>query len=178
MFGRRTLGGAIAIAAFLCIPALALAAFVPDFPAADYAGVPAGLLIGWPFRPLIRSWRDVRIPWVTAAVAGACVAIVQLAVWRFVHDPPTLIKIGMEAIACATGMAAQRLRAFDRGHAAAIERHEMKDLQRWTRELEAKPPPGRIVGGARVRCAGCDELVDAGSTQLVADRGMLCPECR
>ena len=82
-------------------------------------------------------------------------------------------------VVTAFAATAERLRAFDVGHAEQIAREDMRDLQQWTEELRAKPKPGRIVStGARVRCGVCDELVDAGTTTRDDERGIIvCPDC-
>jgi len=178
MSPRPSLAFAIACSIALGLPTLAAAIYVPQIHGHHYIGLPIGLLIGWPMRAAVRSWRDVRVPLITAAVAGGCVLVVQLGLIMALSDPPLLIEIGIEAIAVATATATERLRAFDVGHAHAIAREDLRDLQRRTEEIEAKPRPGIIIGGARVRCASCDELVDASTTALIPSRGLLCPACR
>jgi len=158
------------------LAAVILATFAPDVRGSEYLGVPIGLLIGAPMRRLVTSWRDVRIPVLTGVIAALCVVLGQLLALKVWSREPNLY-VGLEVVVVAIAMTAERLRAFDVGHARQIAHEDMRDLQRQTEEVEARPKPGRIVGGARVRCAECDELVDAATTRRDGDRGVVCPDC-
>ena len=111
-----------------------------------------------------------------ATLSGLAVLIGQFLAFRLWRNEPNPY-IALEVVVAAFGVVAERLRAFEVGHAQQIERDDMRELQRRTEEVEAKPKPGRIVGGARVRCAVCDELVDAATTTRDPERGIVCPDC-
>lgn len=163
-------------ATVLGISGVWVATLVPDVPGSDFVGVPIGLAIGWAMLPAIRSHRDTKVPLLAAAVAGACFIFGQAFLAARAHSPAFVLYIGIEAVFAAVGVTIARVHAFAAGDAQAIAQHDMKNLQRWTEELEARPKP-RAVGSAKVRCAVCDEMVDASSTRLDEARGIVCASC-
>jgi formylmethanofuran dehydrogenase subunit E len=167
-----------------------------------FVAIAVGVLIGLAMRSTVRSTDDARAPIhagttalfsillgeyltsnVVAVQVGAEIgkelsAPLGLGDFLFVlaqTSTPSVYVFWLIAASAAYAQPAAKLAYFTQRQIAELERADAEHLERRIRDVDARPKK-RVELSAKVACAICEELCDAGTTTRTA-RGIVCQRC-